>query len=626
MLYPAGTALAGGTVIPAGSVLGAGIHDIGTETGVYTALTQWPANTDLTLLAATTIMQPITLPVGTVLPYYISLTDITLTGPGDRKVWATSAMQTPGAQSWSMRLVGGADLTGADSRALQPVTQLATGTGNVVLSDPFTINLTGTGTSSAGVSVVRTGTGNLEILAGGSYRQDSPYGVYTAGTAIAVDSAYNTGRALASDGTVLGSIDNSLNAGYEDTLKDAAGNYLPRMYYTENGGDFLLTAQGDIGGNLKPAATGKGSDSAAIGNWLWRQGGAGLDQATAWGINFGSYVGNIDWTGPQLGLDAFSGMGTLGGGNVTLKAGGDIGKAGQGVVVAIGGSGRVKADGGLIQTGGGTLSVAAGRNVGTGGNQFVNLRGDTQVAAGDFGGLVGKDYGYNSGLDPRPLDQLKNFGIAAVAGGSFAPGDGAITVRARGDLAMGAIDDPGRVNLGQQTDGGTDGVQGTTWFTLWTGRTTVDLIAAGGDAVPLSPDQSTPILPSVMRVAANSGNIFLTPGNAGASLMMPSPDGELQLLAQGSVIENSTAFSFGRCRPRSRVLRRRSDPPGCCNPSSARPTSCRIPIFGRSETNCAIRAPLRPAPMPSAGCSHSGRTPSVMPVPPAMASSRSSMQ
>ncbi|WP_454629937.1 filamentous haemagglutinin family protein [Bradyrhizobium cenepequi] len=532
VLYHATDEVPVGAVIPAGSVLGAGIHDIGGWSGFYTTLTEWPANTDLTVLAGSTIPQAVALPAGTVLPVYFSLTDITLTGPGDRKVWATSAMLTPGAQSWSMRLVGGADLTGADSRALQATARLAAGAGNVVLNDPFNINLTGTGTASAGVSVVRTGTGNLEILAGGSYRQDSPYGVYTAGTQIAVDDQFNTGRALASDGTVLGSISNPQNAGYEDTLKDAAGNYLPRMYYTENGGDFLLTAQGDIGGNLKP------NDSTTIGNWLWRQGGAGLGQATAWGINFGSYVGNIGGLGPQLGLDAFSGMGALGGGNVTVRADGNIGNAGQGVVVAVGGSGRVMADGTLVQTGGGTLTVEAGRNVGTGGNQFVNLRGDTEVAAGDFGSITAFVYGFNGDADPRPLDPLKSFIMTAIAGGSFAPGDGAITVRTRGDLAMGTIEDPGRVGLGQETAGGTDGVQAATWFTLWTGRTAVDLTAAGGDASPLSAAQSTAILPSVMRVAAASGSIFLNPALYGVSLMMPSPDGELQLLARGSVIQD----------------------------------------------------------------------------------------
>ncbi len=121
---------------------------------------------------------------------------------------------------------------------------------------------------------------------------------------------------------------------------------------------------------------------------MWRQGGNG--QATAWGINFGSYIADLSFSGPSIALDAFSGMGALGGGNVTLIAGHDIGDAGQGIVVAVGGSGRVMADGSLVQTGGGTLSVTAGGSVGIGGNQFVNLRGDTNVAAGSFGHADGK--------------------------------------------------------------------------------------------------------------------------------------------------------------------------------------------------------------------------------------------
>ncbi len=536
VLYSATDIVPPGTLIPAGSVLGRGVSTaIGAAQGIFTTLTQWPANTDLYLAGANMITPQITLPAGAVLPANFSLTDVSVTGPGDRKVWATSAMQTPGAQSWSMRLVGGADLGGADSRALRPAANLAASAGNVVLSDPFNVNLSGLGGPSVGVSVVRTGTGNLEILAGGSYRQDSPYGVYTAGTAIAetgaaANDAYNVARARFADGTVLGAANAADPANYEATLN------AQRMYYTEHGGDFLLMAQGDIGGTLKTG------DSTEVGNWLWNQGGSG--QATAWGINFGSYAANFGvnqsngQVEPMLSLQAFSGMGTLGGGNVTLRAGGDIGNADRGIVATIGGSGRVM-DGKLVQTGGGTLTVEAGRNVGTGGNQFVDLRGDIQVAAGNFGSLLSKSFGYNGVSDPRPHDPLQNFGMTVADGGSFVPGDGAISVRARGDLAMGAISDPGRVGSGQLADGGADGTRVVSLFTLWTGRTVVDLSAAGGNAVPLAEDQgssSSSILPSIIHVAAASGSIFLTPALDGLSLQMPSPAGELELLVRDSII------------------------------------------------------------------------------------------
>ncbi|MBN4668662.1 hypothetical protein HUS74_24120, partial [Pandoraea nosoerga] len=130
----------------------------------------------------------------------------------------------------------------------------------------------------------------------------------------------------------------------------------------------------------------------------------------------------------SLGLSAFSGLGTLGGGNVTLQAGGTIGDAGRGVVVAVGGSGRVMADGSLVQTGGGVLSVKAG-DIGTGGNQFVNLRGRIDIATGDFGSLVATNFRNDGGSDPRPINPLTAYSMTTLVGGDFALGDSVIDLR-----------------------------------------------------------------------------------------------------------------------------------------------------------------------------------------------------
>ncbi len=339
VLFVAGSKTPSGvtTLLP-GTVIGKGNYALGINGGnalTPTALNDWPANTDIFFLVGYTFAQPVALPVGTVLPTGMNVAS--LTAAGDRKVWAIAPMLTPGTQSWSMRLVGGADLGSADSRALQPASSLA-GSGNVVLNDPFTVGLASS-SQSPGVSVVRTGTGDLEILAGGDYRQQSPFGVYTAGTAIAetgtaANDPYNPGRGLFDGSTVLG----AANSAYETTL---GSQY---MYYTEHGGDFMLVAQGNIGGNLT-------LDSTQVGGWLWRQGGAGIDQATAWGINFGSYTTQAGNGGPYLRLSTFSGVGTLGGGNVTLRAGGDIGDTGNGIVIAVGGTGRMM-NGSPMQTGG----------------------------------------------------------------------------------------------------------------------------------------------------------------------------------------------------------------------------------------------------------------------------------
>ncbi|MDI4233284.1 filamentous hemagglutinin family protein [Bradyrhizobium sp. Arg237L] len=483
-----------------------------------------PPGADLSIFGGYTFTQDTVMPAGTVLP--VGTVVVSLTAAGDRKVWATSPMLAPGTQSWSMRLVGGADLGSADGRILQTSSSLA-GAGNVVLSDPFTVNLQGTGSPSAGFSVVRTGTGDLEILAGGNYTQSSPFGVYTAGTAVAetgtpANDPFNVARGRMPDGTVLG----AANSAYEATLNSQF------MYYIEHGGDFLLTAQGDISGNQT-------KESAVVGDWLWRQGGAGLGQATAWGTNFGSYTADLESSKSLLKLSGFSGMGALGGGNVTLRAGGDIGNAGRGVVVAVGGSGRV-IDGRLVQTGGGTLSVRAGNSIGGGGNQFVDLRGDIGVTAGNFGSLNATNFGYSLD-DPRPLNLLVPYAMIKVSGGSFAPGDGAVDIRVRGDLSVGDIIDPGRAGVNQQTDASTSvgAGQGVAWFTLWTARTAVDLFAAGGDVSPLSdtgglvPQSKTLFLPSILRATAANGSIYLNGGNE----MLPSPSGQVELLARGSVIQ-----------------------------------------------------------------------------------------
>ncbi len=529
VLHEAGTAtasIARREVWPAGTTLSAGVafnQTVATAfIPIYINATTLPPMTALTVFDGYTFSQDVNVPIGTVLP--AGMTSVNLTGPGDRQIWAISPMLAPGAQSWSMRLVGGADLASADSRTVRSINGLA-GSGNVVLNDPFNVTINKPTTS--GVSVVRTGTGDLEILAGGSYEQKSPFGVYTAGTAImgtgtAANDPYNVGRGTLSDGTALG----SANAAYEATLGSQ------RMYYTEHGGDFLLAAQGDVKGTLTPRAD-------EVGSWLWRQGGSEIGQRTAWGINFGSYTFDQINTNnaAALNLSAFSGLGTLGGGNVTLQAGGTLGgDTGRGVVIAVGGSGRVMGDGSLVQTGGGTLSVKAG-DIGTGGNQFVNLRGTMDVATGDFGSLTATNIRNDSGTDPRPINPLTPYSMTTLYGGDFAPGDSVINLRARGDLAVGTILDPGRGGLTAWTDannGQTNG-DGASWFTLWTGQTAVNMFAAGGSLQPGSGATYSRYLPPIVRAIAANGNIY----NPGGGLMLPSPSGELEVLAQGSIFGDS---------------------------------------------------------------------------------------
>ncbi|WP_261205767.1 filamentous hemagglutinin family protein [Variovorax sp. CY25R-8] len=469
--------------------------------------------------------------------------DILLSGPRAEpgRLWAASRMLAAGSLSASIRLVSGADLGAADTRRLQGAAQLA-GRGNLVLDD---LHLAGTTTQFTvqAPSVVRTGTGDLELYAGGSYRQESLFGVYTAGTSVAGtgnDSGYNAPRARLPDGSVLG----AGNADYERTLP------AQRMWFTENGGDFTLSAQGDILGYVQP-------ETLSTGEWLWRQGGAEIGERTAWGLNFGSYA--IDgWptlAQPRLGFGGFAGMGTLGGGNASVHAGGNIGTAGsftRGLLVAVGSTGRVADGGVLAQTGGGNLDVSAGGQIRTG--LYANLRGDTRMAATDVGSVVLKNFATPNNQDPRAVDPHTPYSGQRDGVVSFAPGDGVLRIETLGDLAIGAVVDAGRAGERVETQASNGSLGGPTasWFTLWTDRTALDLFSAGGNVSPFGAtnmdpatnmqdvNSSTSIMPATLSAVAAGGSIYYATESLGGGQMMPSPVGHLDLLARDLVSGDST--------------------------------------------------------------------------------------
>jgi filamentous hemagglutinin family protein len=527
VLYHTGDTIPAQTDLNQGQTLGAGFN-VGVGSVILSAITI-PAGAPLSFLTNGALLtEDFTVPAGSILPVntiiqgYVggAIAPTRATGPDGTqgRQWATAPMLAPGMESWSMRLVAGADLGSADTHALHPASQL-NGTGNITLDDSHLIGLA-TPTPVQGISVIRTGTGNMELLAGGNYVQNTPFGVYTAGTAIddASSAPFNVGRALQDDGTVLG----GANSAYEANLNST------RMWMPTHGGDFTLAAQGDILGYQAP-------DSQAVGDWLWRQGGAGLNQPTAWGINFGSYVFDSAADFPQfLQTLGFTGVGSLGGGNVTVRAGGNIGvpngvTAGAGsrsLVVAAAGSGRV-VDGQVVQTGGGTLDVTAGGQIN--GGLFAGLRGDTDVTAGSVGTEVLQGYGYRL-RDQRPLDPYTPYAGRSSGELSFAPGDGAVQVRTLGDLAINTVIDPGRDYSPSETAGtNADGVTGfgATWFTLWTPATQIDLVSAGGNLTPVA---GSAIIPSVLHAAALGGSIYY--GLSGQVTLMPSPNSGLELLAR----------------------------------------------------------------------------------------------
>ncbi|CUK12919.1 Uncharacterised protein [Achromobacter sp. 2789STDY5608615] len=229
-------------------------------------------------------------------------------------------------------------------------------------------------THTQNFSVLRTGTGDLDLVAGGDISLMSAYGVYTAGTQSAnVAPAYQLPRGRYGS-TVLG---DAYASNYEPFVAAGAGY---QAWYPEAGGNFSLYAGGALRGDVWGKTVAGNYDgrvidpSVGIGNWLWRQGSGsanGGDTPTAWWINFGSYApARPEFKDSTPVLVGFTGFGALGGGNVSVRTDGDAGNIesrgsiayprGQGLVVAVGGTGRVAADGSVVLTGGGDIDMRIG--------------------------------------------------------------------------------------------------------------------------------------------------------------------------------------------------------------------------------------------------------------------------
>jgi filamentous hemagglutinin family protein len=616
-------AYAAGTILPNAVTLTAGMQlDAGTvlRASANIAALIWPKG--IPLPSDMTSTSTLALVAGSLIP---SMTNVKLpggqsidlrnpTGGRQGQNWAVAPMLGAGATSWSMRLVAGADLGSADRRALNPASsgairladthyivavtpgQTLWEPGNMYDMEPNTPVLDdwlwacwdpgqcydgagGVAPVAPSFSVVRTGTGDLDLVAAGDIRMNSLYGIYTAGAAIAVDPVYNRTRGLSGDG-------------YDVALSTY------KAWYPDQGGNVLIAAGGDLVGDI---TQGMGPSSVIIGNWLWRQGSgsAAVDAAipTSWWINFGTYTASA--TSGRLDLLGFTGIGALGGGNVAIRVGGEAGTIAlrgqqsllgghrsQGLVVAVGSTGRVGANGSLILTGGGdidmrvagalnpNLALTDGKEIQALPGALVNLRGTLHVAAESIGGIkliYRSGIGLNDAFDPRGIDPFTATSSDARSGITLVPGDSAVYVETLGDLVLGGAGDPGRSQSPNRSAFSVGGANdtGQSWFTLWTDHTAINLISAGGNLTPSTSasedllhqtsDQNAAdgsfIYPSIFRAAALNGNMYygvnalsFMRGNASDVYpfvtLAPSVRGSLEMLTRGSIYGGQYSFSM----------------------------------------------------------------------------------
>ncbi|UIP18682.1 filamentous hemagglutinin family protein [Achromobacter deleyi] len=659
LLYAAGTRLNDAVTLPVNARLGAGSRlavAAPVQGGMWPAGVAVPA-TGLKQRGALPLAVGAYIPSGVdvKLPEGAGVVDLrpATGGPGgdqQGRNWALGTLLPEGSQSWSLRLAAGADLGAADTRLTRPdaaaaalrladahYTATSKTEGGVVKNSyvwsdtapprykpgaPVTPNLVSlctrtpsycvlvssettpivtvvTGTTQQ-FSVLRTGAGDLDLVSGGDFRMDSLYGVYTAGAQSASLASGGTDPYQQPRGSHNGgnSVLGASGSAFEALAQPIADGGAYAAWYPENGGNLLLSARGDLTGNLLSSKTNEYNSSrkqrsaSIVGNWLWRQGtGARSDGMAelpaAWWVNFGAYALPPRSDAVEPYLVGFTGIGTLGGGNVDVRAGGDAGlvygygetsgyvERSQGLLLAIGSTGRVGPDGALVQTGGGDLSlrVAGAVNPSPVANArasqevdlygaLVNLRGELRVQAGAIG-EIGQVFGSYAAMHNVSESRAYQPYVATTAlsrgGFTVVPGDSAVRMDTRGDLVLQGVGDAGRIqtmNTSPFADGSGNTVAGGGFsnFSLWTPHSAMNLMSAGGNLTPIvavdaTTTQNAPLAggvftyPSILRALAPRGSLYYGSAAGGrnnasatASLVLaPSASGILDLVAGDSI-------------------------------------------------------------------------------------------
>jgi filamentous hemagglutinin family protein len=358
-------------------------------------------------------------------------------------------------QSWSYRFTAGADMAAADFHQVLAASALAANSGHINLGKNNGTNASNsngqTNTPGANATtvaalvnryqVIRTGTGDIDLSAGGDIRLLNQFA-----------SIFTAGVALTTPTTVINPGDFDLpilaaTTAQQGNLGAVQQNPFSIPQYSLAGGNVTLQAQNDIIHlTLLPGATTLTLDSSREMpyNWLYRRG--YVDASGLFGLvtrngvtpDVGSTTWWVDFS------NFFEGVGALGGGNVTLTAGRDVANVDAVAPTNARMSGkdalgnRIAPDeANLVELGGGNVTVQAGRNI-DGGAYYVE-RGEGTLTAGN-------EIKTNSARAPfvGPLAGSSPNNPASPSSDTWLPttlflGKGHFEASSRGDLILGPI-------------------------------------------------------------------------------------------------------------------------------------------------------------------------------------------
>ena len=390
--------------------------------------------------------------------------------------------------SWSYRITAGGDFNSADPLAVSGTGSVNVGkptkNSNAIrpsTSDGNALNSYTPDALAGNYQVIRTGTGDISVAAGGDIRLRNQFAtIYTAGAR---------------------TIDPRLGGTFDprgiDTSRGQTGpfgryqqpaNYAPQ--YSLGGGNVSLSAGGDIEHVQLAADDSYMPDSSRQlpVNWLSRRGQTDGDgnwmtlyngevASTTWWVNFANF---------------FQGVGALGGGNVSMLAGGNISNVDaviptQGRVTARDAAGKVitPSEGVLVETGGGDLHVSAGGDLDAG--VYYVERGDATIKAG--GDIISNrtrdaEGRYLSSLIQSSFADRANPAPESWLPTSFFLGNGSIKVTAGGDALLGPVGNvfllPQGINDGLFTQGGIQ-VYYRNYFSTYAAESTMSAVSLGGN-------------------------------------------------------------------------------------------------------------------------------------------------
>jgi filamentous hemagglutinin family protein len=503
------------------------------------------------------------------------------TSNGNSSMWlaplmAPNALLPVNTQSWSYRLTAGADLSGADFRAVQSLAALGANAGSVQIGKNAGVagasgaaNATTASLINNFYQVVRTGSGSIAVHAGRNVQLLNPFAaIYTAGTRVASATTVFTPNDFVVPNTTP-----TPHPGQGVDLGGVQQAYAPQ--YSLAGGNITILAANDIQRLTRDSAGQLLPDSSRQlpNNYVYRRGYVdpltGEFGATGVGTGFGSINDPVSSTTWWVDFsNFFQSVGTLGGGNISMVAGRDV--ANVDAVAATNArmpAGRPDASR-MLELGGGDISIRAGRNVDAG--IYYVERGAGRIEAG--ANIV-----TNSTRSPS-LNYLANFSTPQVLDSrTWLPttlfvGKASFDIDARGDVLIGPTANAMLLPIGLNnkfwyksyfsTYGSESAVRVSSLGGSVTFRTDTTLPDASGTVIPILQawtDRTNRLRPSTAanfqpwirlgetNVAPFRDALSLLPPNfeitafsgdvniAGRSAMAPAANGTLSLFASGAI-------------------------------------------------------------------------------------------